>query len=231
MKFWSSEYIFNHPWEKVTQAAWRKYPNPMNPSVTAMDVVDRTVNDGVLRTHRIVGCHWGIPGWIAAIVGSPEKMYGNERSEVDPGNQVMTLKTRNITLCNYIAVDEKLEYVKHPQDQGKTILRQEAVVTVEGVPLSNYVENLLTSTISVNASKGRQAMEWVLRKINDELKEFSCSVEKNKEQLFNQTKRSIDELTDSAKKSMDEISFKAKKSFEFSSLTAKPSPVPPMPDL
>jgi len=169
MKFWSSEYVFNHPWEKVTQAAWRKYPNPMNPSVGVIHVVERTVKDGGLRSHRLVGCHWGLPSWIATIVGSPKVMYGNERSEVDPGNQIMTLKSRNITLCNYIAVDEKLEYIRHPTDSKKTILKQEAVVTVEGVPLSNYLEDLLTSTISVNANKGRQAMEWVLRKINDEL--------------------------------------------------------------
>jgi len=225
MKFWSSEYVFNHPWEKVTQAAWRKYPNPMNPSVTAMDVVNRSMTDGVLRTHRIVGCHWGLPSWITTIVGSPNVMYGNERSEVDPGNQLMTLKTRNITLCNYIAVDEKLEYQRHPQDQNKTILRQEAIVTVEGVPLSNYLEDLLTSTISTNANKGRQAMEWVLRKINDELKEFTYSVEKNKDLFFNQTKKSIDELSLQAKKSLDELS----------ALTAKPSSSVPhphtMPDL
>lgn len=195
MKFWSSEYVFNHPWEKVTQAAWRKYPNPMNPSVTAMDVVDRTVDSGVLRTHRIVGCKWGLPKWITSIVGSPQIMYGNERSEVDPRNQKMTLKTRNITLCNYIAVDEKLEYQQHPHDSSKTILRQEAVVTVEGVPLSNYLEDLLTTTINTNANKGRQAMEWVLKKINDELKEFTFSVEKNKEQLLKTAKKSLDELS------------------------------------
>ena len=51
-------------------------------------------------------------------------------------------------------MDETLKYRPHPQDPGKTLLQQEAMVLVEGVPLSSYLEGLLTSTISTNASKG-----------------------------------------------------------------------------
>jgi len=176
MKCWESVYVFHHPWEQVTQAAWRKYPNPMNPSVTAMDVVDRNVQSGVLTTERIIGCHWGIPRWIANIVGSPNVMYANEKSEINPGKKSMVLKTQNITLCKYIAVDETLVYSRHPHDPEKTILVQEAVITVQGVPLSSYVEDLMASSISVNAAKGHLAMEWVLKKINDEFQDFANSM-------------------------------------------------------
>lgn len=58
-----------------------------------------------------------------------------------------------LTFGNYIAVDEAVRYVPHPEDSGKTLLTQEAVVTVRGVPLTNYMEDLLTSKISFNASK------------------------------------------------------------------------------
>jgi len=170
MKFWTSEHIFDHSWDKVTQAAWRKYPNPMNPSVVAIDVLDRHVEKGVLHTHRLISSQWGLPSWLEPIIGSPSVMYANEKSEVDSRKKVMTLKTRNITFCKYIAVDETLNYLPHPKDPTKTLLKQEAIVTVEGVPLSSYLEGLLTSTISSNASKGRLAMEWVLGKINDEFK-------------------------------------------------------------
>jgi len=178
MKFWTSEYTFNHPWSHVAQAAWRKYPNPMNPAVTSIDVIDRKVEKGVLHTHRVISSQWGMPGWVQsvsknAIMGSPNLMFANEKSEVDPKNQTMILKTRNITFCKYIAVDEVLRYECHPNNPNQTLLTQEATVLVDGVPLSGYLEGLLTSTISTNANKGRQAMEWVLRKINDEMKEFS----------------------------------------------------------
>lgn len=54
---------FSHPWETVAQAAWRKYPNPMNTAVIGTDVVERTVVDGVLHTHRLVSSRWYFPKW------------------------------------------------------------------------------------------------------------------------------------------------------------------------
>lgn len=58
----------SHPWETVAQAAWRKYPNPMVPSVIGADVIDRKVVDGVLHTHRlVVSSQWGFPKWAQAV--------------------------------------------------------------------------------------------------------------------------------------------------------------------
>ncbi|XP_070151195.1 protein slowmo isoform X2 [Polyergus mexicanus] len=145
MKIWTSEHIFDHPWETVAQAAWRKYPNPMVPSVIGADVIDRKVVDGVLHTHRlVVSTQWGFPKW-----------------------------TQALTFGNYIAVDEAVRYTPHPTDPNKTLLTQEAVVTVRGVPLTNYMEDLLASKISFNASKGRQGLEWVINKLESEMKEFA----------------------------------------------------------
>jgi PRELI-like family len=54
---------YSHPWETVAQAAWRKYPNPMNTAVIGTDVVERSVVDGVLHTHRLVSSRWYFPSW------------------------------------------------------------------------------------------------------------------------------------------------------------------------
>jgi len=59
--------FYSHPWETVTQAAWRKYPNPMNPAVIGTDVIDREVKDGVLFTHRLVSSKWYFPGWARSV--------------------------------------------------------------------------------------------------------------------------------------------------------------------
>lgn len=203
MRFWNSDYTFDHPWEKVAQAAWRKYPNPMNPSVVAIDVLDRKVEEGVLHTHRLISSRWGMPAWVSKIIGSPNVMYANEKSEVDVTNKKMVLRTRNITFCKFIAVDETVWYQQCPSNPEKTMLRQEAVVVVEGVPLNSYMENLLTNAISSNAKKGRQAMEWVLKKINDEINDLSSHAA-----------RSLGDITESAKKSMDDLSNAAKKSLD-----------------
>jgi hypothetical protein len=48
-----------------------------------------------------------------------------------------------------------MSYNPHPSDPNKTLLRQEAVISVQGVPLTSYVEELLTSRVSANAGKVR----------------------------------------------------------------------------
>lgn len=81
----------------------------------------------------------------------------------------MSLKSQNLTFGRHISVDEVLHYTPHPTDPGKTLLKQEATVTVHGVPLSYYMEDMITSKISANANKGRQGLEWVINKINLEV--------------------------------------------------------------
>lgn len=89
---------------------------------------------------------------------------------VNPTEKVMTLKTINLTFCRHISVDEMLYYTPHPTEPSKTLLKQEAVVNVHGVPLSHYMEDLLTNSISSNAGNGRQGLEWVISKINTEVR-------------------------------------------------------------
>ncbi|XP_032897890.1 PRELI domain containing protein 3B isoform X2 [Amblyraja radiata] len=147
MKIWTSEHIFNHPWETVFKAAMQKYPNPMNPCVVGVDVLDRHVDDqGKLHSQRLLSTEWGLPSIV-----------------------------KSITLTNLVSVDERLEYKPHPQDPEKTILTQEAIISVKGVSLSSYLEEIMETSISANANKGREAMEWVIRKLNAEIEELAAS--------------------------------------------------------
>lgn len=213
MKIWTSEHTFNHPWETVAQAAWRKYPNPMNPAVVGIDVIDRKVENGVLVTHRLVGSTWYFPRWAQSIIGTAKICYASEKSEVDPNNKQMSLKTQNLTFGRHISVDEVLHYSPHPTDPNKTLLKQEATVKVHGVPLSYYMEDMITSRISTNANKGRQGLEWVITKINSEVKGIADAVSKGTDDIISHTHKSIDDMTETARKSMDEMSTAAKKNF------------------
>lgn len=103
------------------------------------------------------------------IIGTAKVCYASEKSEVDPAKKLMALKTINLTFCRHISVDEVLYYTPHPTDPQKTLLKQEASVSVQGVPLSHYMEDIITSRISSNAGKGRQGLEWVINKINSEV--------------------------------------------------------------
>ena len=63
-------FVYNfssHPWETVTKAVWQKYPNPLNPNVKGLDVVERKVENGVLKSHRVLSTEWGIPEWVVSV--------------------------------------------------------------------------------------------------------------------------------------------------------------------
>ncbi|XP_061913631.1 PRELI domain containing protein 3B-like [Entelurus aequoreus] len=177
MKIWASEHIFNHPWETVTKAAMQKYPNPMNPNVFGVDVLDRSVDkDGCLHSQRLLSAEWGLPAIAKSIIGaSGSHTYVQERSVVDPRHKIFQLQSTNISFTNLVSVDEKLTYKPHPQDPDKTVLTQEALISVKGISLSSYLEGLMANTMSVNAGKGREAMEWVIRRLNTEIEELAAS--------------------------------------------------------
>ncbi|XP_018597726.1 PRELI domain containing protein 3B [Scleropages formosus] len=177
MKIWTSEHIFNHPWETVTKAAMQKYPNPMNPSVFGVDVLDRQVDaEGRLHSSRLLSAEWGLPSIVKSLIGTTRTCtYIQEHSVVDPKEKLFELKSSNLTFTNMVSVDERLVYRPHPQDPEKTVLTQEALITVKGVSLSSYLEGLMASTISTNAGKGREAMEWVIRRLNTEIGELAAT--------------------------------------------------------
>ncbi|XP_015268459.1 PREDICTED: PRELI domain containing protein 3B [Gekko japonicus] len=181
MKIWTSEHTFDHPWETVTTAAMQKYPNPMNPSVIGVDVLDRHVDpSGKLHSHRLLSTEWGMPSIVRLLIGPCRtKTYVEEHSVVDPMKKVMELKSTNISFTNLVSVDESLIYKPHPQEPEKTILTQEATICVKGVSVSSYLEGLMENTISSNAKKGREALEWVINKLNAEIEEFTASARGN----------------------------------------------------
>lgn len=200
MKIWTSEHVFDHPWETVVHAAWRKYPNPINPAVTGMDVLNRRVTqDGVLHSERILQTQFNIPNWVTRLIGLTNPNYSHEFSEVDRTKREMTLKTINLNCTNFVSVDEKLTYKPHPQDPaGRTILEQETVVTVRGVPLIDYCEKLFLTSYESNANKGRQGIEWVIGNIKREYEELSTKlhheVEGLSHKLTSELRRSLDDM-------------------------------------
>ncbi|NXN26896.1 PLD3A protein, partial [Nycticryphes semicollaris] len=172
-------FFYRHPWDTVIKAAMRKYPNPMNPCVVGVDVLDRSLdNQGRLHSHRLLSTEWGLPSIVKAILGTSRTLtYIEEHSVVDPVEKKMELCSTNITLTNLVSVDERLVYTPHPENPEKTVLTQEAIITVKGISLSSYLESLMANTISSNARKGRDALEWVISKLNAELEELKSTRE------------------------------------------------------
>lgn len=178
MKIWQSQHVFDHPWSTISQAAWQKYPNPNNQNVVAIDVIDREVSpDGTLTTNRIFTTKWTFPKWIMSMTRISGQCYSTEKSIVNPSTQNMILESRNLSLGNFILVNERLEYKPHPSDPSKTVLTQEAQISINGLPLVGKLEEAMVSTMASNANKGRQAMEWVVNKIKTEALDLGRSLD------------------------------------------------------
>ena len=177
MKIWTSEHVFDHPWETVTTAAMQKYPNPMNPSVAGVDVLDRHINpSGKLHSHRLLSTEWGLPSIVKSIIGAARtKTYVQEHSVVDPVEKTMELKSTNISFTNMVSVDERLIYKPHPQDPEKNYFDSRSHNYCESSQSGSYLEGLMASRISSNANKGRETMEWVIHKLNAEIEELTAS--------------------------------------------------------
>jgi len=191
MKIWETQHTYPHPWETVTQALWRKYPNPLNPHVIGVDTIDRRVTpDGRLFSERLMTTEWGLNSWVKKLVGFEEHAYAHEVSTVDPVSKNLSINSRNLTFDSKVSVEERISYSPHPEDPAKTLMTQQAIVTVQGVPLTSYMEQLMTSSIAGNASKGRDALEHVISRVHDEAKEFKDTLTK----LDSELKTSLDDI-------------------------------------
>merc|ERR1711983_70173 len=123
-----------------------------------------------------------------------------------------------------------------------TVLRQETVVTVQGVPLTSYMEGIIVNTVSNNSSKGKAAIEWVVDKLVQECRALSLysSLDKLKneivdlkhsvaESLITPAKKSIEELQSelSQRISLDNLKLVDKISLDKLKLDSLPLPSPP----
>jgi len=191
MKIWESQHTFSHPWETVTKALWRKYPNPLNPHVIGVDIVDRRVTpEGHLFSERLMTTEWGLANWVKKLIGFDEHAYAHEISAVDPENKTLSINSRNLTFESKVNVEERITYSPHPEDPDKTLMTQQAIVTVQGVPLTSYMEQLMTTSIAGNASKGREALESVIVRVQNEAKDIKDTLTK----LDTDLKTSLDDI-------------------------------------
>ncbi|CAG12899.1 unnamed protein product, partial [Tetraodon nigroviridis] len=114
MKIWSTEHVFSYPWETVIKAAMRKYPNPMNPNVIGVDVLERSLDEGGrLHSHRLLSTEWGLPAIVRAILGTNQtETYVKEHSIVDPEEKRMELCSTNVRVGFFLgplgAADHRL---------------------------------------------------------------------------------------------------------------------------
>ena len=117
---------------------------------------------------RIITSDWGLADWVQRLIGTNRVCYASEKSMVDPKNRLMEMYSKNLTFNSYVNMEEKMTYTEDPEDNSRTMCKQEMIVTVQGVPLTSYMEGIIVNTVSNNSSKGKAAIEWVVEKLGQE---------------------------------------------------------------
>ena len=79
------------------------------------------------------------------------------------------------------------------------------MVTVQGVPLTSYMESIIVNTGSNNAGKGRSAIDWIVEKLSSETRNLSASLDKFKLEMADLTNAVEERVIATAKKSIDEL--------------------------
>ncbi|KAL9654660.1 hypothetical protein ABK040_006722 [Willaertia magna] len=163
-------HTYQHPWERVTNAFWHKYPNPLSPHVLSIDVLDRWIDEeGNLHTVRLMTCKdRAVPEWISNVVGGKNYAYVIERSMINLNEKQLVMKSKNISYESLISVEETCRYTVDKENTEHTLFSQEAKISVPIWGLAaRKVENLTLENFHKNAKKGLQAMEHICEKIKN----------------------------------------------------------------
>jgi len=166
VKLFSTEHTFNHPFERVTSAFWRKYPNEAASHVKAIDITDRRIDEsGRLITNRIMSCESALPSWIRA-AGLPSQCYVAECSVVDPSSKQMVVKSCNLSGAAIMTVEETCTYTQCPiRPMAATHYKQEAKITAFLPFISSKFENYSFSSLQTKSKEGMAVVEKLCQKI------------------------------------------------------------------
>jgi hypothetical protein len=188
VKLFSTEHTFRHPFDRVTSAFWRKYPNEHAAHVKAVDITDRRIDDqGRLITTRLMSCESAVPAWLRG-AGLPQSCYVAESSVVDPAAQKMVVKSSNLSGASLMVVEETCTYSSVPArvaatsaaaatvapspapvtPASHTHYRQEARITAFLPFLSAKFEAYTLSNMTHKSREGMAVVERLCQRIQQE---------------------------------------------------------------
>ena len=166
MKQFTSTQHFEYPWEYVSAANWRKYPNEVSTHVVAVDVLRREFQSETqtLRTERLITCKQPIPSWLRPFVGGAETSYVREVSVVDRLGKTVTMRSVNLTMAKVLRVYETVVYRPDPTNSCRTLFEQTAQMTssVGWRGIQARIEDWAVERFAHNAGKGKLGFESVL---------------------------------------------------------------------
>ncbi|KAL0418524.1 UNVERIFIED_CONTAM: protein slowmo [Sesamum radiatum] len=183
VRAYSQEHTYNHPWERVTAASWRKFADPENKRtlshILEVDTLSHRLepSSGKLYTTRAITIHAPGPWFLRKIIGQ-DVCHCVESTVVDAKSRSMQLATRNISLQKFVEVEEKIRYEPHPENpNGWTICRQETSIRIKPLSalasMAEKIEQRCVEKFQHNSAKGREVMERICKYLEAESRGFS----------------------------------------------------------
>ncbi|KAG6552908.1 hypothetical protein Mapa_005564 [Marchantia paleacea] len=164
------EHVYKHPWERVTAANWRKYSDPEHKSqlshVLEVDTIDRKLDSeaGQLHCTRVITVNAPGPWWLQRVLGG-SVCHCLENSTVDGKNRTMEMVTRNVTMKDFVEVEERCSYLPHPENPDWTVFKQETNIRCATLSvlatMAERIEQRCVENFQKNSFRGREVMERV----------------------------------------------------------------------
>ncbi|XP_043691848.1 PRELI domain containing protein 3B [Telopea speciosissima] len=178
VRAYTQEHVYKHPWERVTSASWRKFTDAENKRILShildVDTLNRKLDpiNGKLYTTRAITVHAPGPWFIRRIIGQ-DICHSVESSVVDARSRSMHLTTRNISLRNFLEVEEKVWYDPHPENpEGWTVCKQETSIRIKPLSalasMAEKVEQKCAEKFQQNSAKSREVMERICKYLEAE---------------------------------------------------------------
>lgn len=148
-----SAHVFacSYPWESVVKAAMRKYPNPMNPNVIGVDVLERNLDDeGRLHSHRLLSTEWGLPSIVRAV--SNQHNFIQPPPLCMPSFRNISVLTSSSTSSQILGTSQTHTYVKEHSIVNPDEKKMELCSTNVSSHTRGGEHNIFTAIIAKHSS-------------------------------------------------------------------------------
>lgn len=212
MKEFTATQYFDYPWDYVTAANWRKYPNEISTHVVAVDVLRREFDptNQILKSERLITCKQPIPKWLKYFVGPADTSYVREISIVDRLGKTLTLRSVNLTMAKLLKVYETVVYspdLKDPHNRTTFLQSAKFKSSAGWSKIENQIETWAVDRFRQNASKGKLGFDSILKLgvLDNKLTELSQSASNLLDEINQKTSNLLNDINNTSDEILNEI--------------------------
>lgn len=157
MEFKNS-YIFSYPWEKITSAYLKKYPNNYSSHIKEVEYLDIRLDKDILNITRLLKFQIDFPIWANFFIKKDKNAfepysYIIENITIDRYNKTMKTKSKNLVQSSLLNIFEKGFYYGSSNNNTKYFQ------SINIFSNYNIISNFALKFISNRSSIGIKVLE------------------------------------------------------------------------